>query len=127
VGVFLGYLSMWMGQTLQEIAELKSILDVARSESSLDHEPRQKKMKVSKSSLLTSKIKQGHLDVPRIDGNFFDENQRPSGLKSEMNFTSHQRQERGSQVHRVTLGTLSTNKELRPRRSSDNCTSCELY
>ncbi len=78
VALFLGYLSMWMGQTLQEISELKAILDMAKSESSIDQDfhptapPNIKKGRIAKSSLLTSKIKQGCLDVPQIENNFFD-------------------------------------------------------
>jgi hypothetical protein len=143
VALFLGYLSMWMGQALQEISELKAILDMAKSESSIDQDfrptpPHGKKGRIAKSSLLTSKIKQGYLDVPRIDNNFFDENRYPittllSGPKtaacpkSEMSFSTRCKPERVGKSHRVTMGSLDLNRETRPKRSSENCTSCEVY
>jgi hypothetical protein len=95
-----------------------------------------RKQKVSKNSLLTSKIKQGHLEIPKIEANFFDENQLPKGVvtksvvnypKSEMSFMSQMKQERSSQQQRVTLGNLSINREMKTNRSSENCTKCEVY
>jgi hypothetical protein len=61
---------MWMGQTLEEIYEFKTILDMAKSDSSIENDHyckptnpttiHSRKVKISKKSLLTSKLKQGH-------------------------------------------------------------------